>query len=227
MKKFLAAIPLLLLAGLVMGQQLSQVSFSGGSKLTSFAILTDQDVLIRISEEGKILEWGIEVQSQRFNQYAPKLQPFMGRVDYYGAEADSVSQGKLKSIGTTVFTYYGPQEMPIKVGKLKSVGTLQLDYYTHFDNAAFKGKIRFCGSLVIEYFSSFADEASRGKLKSVGSTAIVYHSIFDDRLIRGKIKSIGNVNYGWYTSLDRKDLQDGMKTGSLRQQISGITYILR
>ncbi len=227
MKNFLAAIPLLLFASLVMGQQLSQVSFSGGSKLTSFAFLTDQDVLIRISEEGKIMEWGIEMQSQRFNQYAPKLQPFMGRVDYYGAEADSVSQGKLKSIGTTVFTYYGPQEMAIKVGKLKSVGTLQLDYYTHFDNAAFKGKIRFCGSLIIEYFSSFADEASRGKLKSVGSTAIVYHSIFDDRLIRGKIKSIGNVNYGWYTSLDRKDLQGGMKNGSLRQQISGITYILR
>lgn len=227
MRKFFSSILLLLLGCSIYSQQLSQVSFSGGSRLSYISFITDQDVLIRISEEGKILEWGIEVQAQRYNYYAPKLQPYIGRVDYYGPEADSVFRGKIKSIGTCAFTYYGSYETEIKIGKLKSIGRILLDYYTNYENVNLKGRLKFIGNLMLDYYSSFDDEAFKGKLKSVGSTAINYYSTFDDKLIRGKIKSIATIPYIWYTSVDRIGYGGSLKSGSLRQNISGVTYILQ
>ena len=218
----------LLLSYFTYSQELSQVTFASGVNLTSFAFMTDQDVLIRVSNDGKIMEWGIEVQSLRSNNYyAPRLQPFMGRIDYYGPEADSINRGKVRSIGTCSITYYGTYETVEKIGKLKSIGIISLDYYSNYDNAILKGKIRFAGNLMLEYYSSFDDEGFRGKLKSIGSTAITYYSSFDDKLIRGKIKSIGGTSYQWYTSIDRIGYGGGLKTGSFRQSIGGVTYILQ
>lgn len=208
-------------------QELNQVTFAGGANFTHFAFLTDREVLIRISDDGRILDYGIEVMSNRYNYYAPKLQPYLGRVDYYGPEADSVSRGKIKSIGTCFFTYYGAYEMEYKVGKIRTIGTLVLDYYSNFDNAALKGKLRFVGSLGIEYYSSFENEAFRGKLRAIGSTPITYYSSFDDKLIRGKVKSIGPVQIAWYTSLDKIGYGGGLKNGNYRQPVSGVTYILQ
>ena len=208
-------------------QQLSQVTFAGGSTFTSFAFLADRDVLIRVSEDGNILEWGIEVMSQRYNYYAPKLQPYMGRVEYYGNEGDSISRGKIKSIGTIVFTYYGAYEMEYKVGKLRTIGTLILDYFSNFDNVSLRGKLRNIGTVGIDYYSSFENEGYRGKIRSIGSTLISYYSSFDDKLIRGKVKSIGPVNYTWYTSLDKIGYGGGLKNGNYRQPVNGVTYILQ
>lgn len=209
-------------------QQLSQVSFAGASTLSYFTFITDQDILIRVSDDGRLMEWGTELRSDRnMNYYAPKLQPFMGRVDYYGPEtADSVIRGKVKSIGTCMITYYGAYEKDGKPGKLKSIGSMGLDYYTQFDNAAFRGKLRFAGTLVLEYFASIENEAFRGKLKSVGNTKIQYFSTFDDKVLRGKIKSIGAVTYDWGTSLDPRQ-KGALKSGNYRQNINGVVYILR
>jgi hypothetical protein len=228
MRKIYVFVPLLLVVVFANAQQLSQVSFSGASTLSYFTFTTDQDILIRVSEDGKLMEWGTEVRSERnMNYYAPKLQPFMGRVDYFGPETtDSVIRGKVKSIGTCMLTYYGAYERDGKPGKIKSIGSTGLDYYTQFDNAAFKGKLRFAGTLVLEYYPSLDNEAFRGKLKSVGNTRIQYHSTFDDKMIRGKIKSIGSVSYNWGTSLDPRQ-QGVLKSGSYRQNINGVTFILR
>ncbi len=227
MKKLFSAILFLLFGICADSQQLSQVTFSGGATFSYFTFITDQDVLVRVSDDGKLLEWGSEIRSERnYNYYAPRLQPFMGRVDYYGPEADTVFRGKVKSIGTCMLTYYGAYEKDEKPGKLKSIGTVGLDYYTRFENAAFKGKLRFAGDLVLEYYPSIENEAIRGKLKSVGNTRIVYHSTFDDKLIQGKVKSIGTVVYNWGTSLDAR-FKGSLKTGLHRQNINGITYILR
>lgn len=228
MKKLFLLIYLGLINLSLYAQQLSQVTFANGSTLSSLAFMTDQNVLIRISEEGKVLEWGIEIQSnQNANYYAPNLQPFMGRIDYYGPESDSVFRGKVKTIGTCLLTYYGQYEPDNKIGKLRSVGIVSLDYYTNYDHATQKGKIRNIGNLILDYYSSFENEGSKGKLKKIGSSAISYYSSFDDKMIRGKIKSIGSVSYQWYTSLDRLGYGGGLKTGSFRQNISGITYIIR
>jgi hypothetical protein len=228
MRKLFFAMQFLLLGLCTYSQQLSQITFSGAATLSSFTFLTDQDVLIRVSADGKVIEWGIEMQSQRnSNYYSPKLQPYMGRVDYYGPESDSVNRGKVKSIGTSVLTYYGPLETETKRGKVKSIGTANLDYYTLYENAALKGKLKFAGKFVFEYYPSLENEAFRGKLKSISNTLITYYSSFDDKLIKGKIKSIGSVAYNWYTSHDRKELRGALKSGTYRQNINGITYILR
>ncbi len=224
MRKFFAAVPFLLLATCIHSQQLGQVTFTNGANLTYISFLTDQDVLIRITEDGKIIEWGIERLSDRYDYYAPRLQPFMGRIEYYGPESDSVFRGKIKSIGTCVLTYYGSYETDYKIGKLRTVGTIILDYYSNFENITLKGKLRFVGNLILEYYSSFVDEAFRGKLRAIGNTLITYYSSFEDKYIKGKIKSIGSVAYTWYSSFD---LRGGLKTGSYRQNIGGVTYILQ
>ncbi|MEI2737270.1 MAG: hypothetical protein V9F01_00630 [Chitinophagaceae bacterium] len=228
MKKLVVAISSLFLAGDTYSQELNQVTFASGTTLSYFSLLADREVLIRISDEGKILEWGTEVQSLRSNNYyAPRLQPYMGRVEYYGTEADSVSTGKVKSIGTASITYYGPYETEHKIGKIKSIGILSFDYFTNYDENSLRGKLKFIGGFMLEYYSSFENEAFRGKLKTVGSTGITYYSSFDDRLIRGKVKSIGTVNYQWYTSVDRIGYGGGLKSGLYRHNIGSVTYIVQ
>ena len=207
-------------------QQLSQVSFSEGSSLSSFSFITDQKVVIRISVEGNLIEWGTDPGVGRYNYYTGKLQPFMGRVDRYeGTTYDSVLRGKVKSIGTCALTYYGSSEADTKKGKVKSIGILQLDYFSYesMDN---KGRLKSAGYTQLDYYPSVENEAVRGKLKSVGNTAITWYSSFDDRLIRGKIKSIGSFNYTWYSSHDLNGY-GGLKSGSLTQIVNGVTYIVR
>lgn len=218
----------MVLAKAAFSQELAQVSFSGGSSLTYFSLLTDGNVLIRISPDGKIIEWGTEEQSIRGgNYFAPKLQPYPGRIDYYGPEADSISRGKVKSIGSSVITYFQAYETADKVGKVRSVGRLFFDYYGIYDNKLFQGKIKTIGNLSLTYYSAFDDEALRGKLKSVGNTSISYYTSFDDKLIRGKIKTIGGSNYSWYTSIDGRGYGGSLKSGNYRQNIAGVVYILQ
>lgn len=225
MAKFFHFIFFLTIATEAEAQQLSQVTFSDGAHLSWFSFLTNQNVLIRVSDEGKVLEWGTEVLADRGNYYHPKLQPFLARTEYFGPEADIALQGKVKSIGTTMLNYYNSFEQDGKAGKLRSVGPVMIDYYNQYDNEAFRGKIKFIGPLLVEFHSSFENEAFRGKPKSIGSTQIAYYSNFDDKLIRGKIKSIGGVTYSWYTSFDRYG-GGGLKAPLYRQNIGGINYVV-
>jgi hypothetical protein len=208
------------------GQQLSQIRFSQGATLSSIAFMTDQGVLIRLSDEGKILEWGIEVKSPRYEFYAPQLQPFTGRIDYYGAEADSISRGRVKSIGTCSITYYGAYEPAEKAGKVRTIGTLMFDYFPQYESATLKGKLKTAGSTGFNYYGPFENEAYKGKLKAVGTNTITYHSSFDDKLIKGKIKSIGTQTFVWYTSLEPGGMGGGLKSGQYRQPVGSVTYIL-
>ena len=225
MRKLLIGLPLLILAFCAHTQQLSQVTFSSGSNLDYISFLTDQGVLIRISPEGKILEFGTELLSDRYNYYAPKLQPFPGRIEYYDQQSDSAFSGKVKNIGTCTITYYGSYESDGRPGKIRSIGTALFDYYNNFDDKLYRGKIKLAGSLAIEYYNSFGDASLQGKLKSIGNTAITYYSSFDDKAYKGKIKSIGSIPYAWYSSFDLN--KSGLKSGIYRQNIGSITYILR
>ena len=227
MKTF-TGIVFLLITSVIHSQQIGQITFSDAANVSYISFITDQGILIRTTLDGKILEWGKELQSERSgNYYDPKLQAYTGRVDYYGPESDSAFRGKVKSIGTCILTYYAHYEESTKVGKVRSVGTLQLDYYSNYDNTALRGKLRFVGSSILQYYSSLDDEAYRGKLKLVGATPITYYTTFDDKLIKGKLKSIGTAVYTWYTSYDRSELRGAMKTGAYRVNVGGIIYILR
>jgi len=225
MQKFFSATIFLLFALCSRSQQLSQITFSGASTLSSLSFSIDQGILIRISEDGKVLEWGSELASERSsNYYAPKLQPYMGRIIYYGTEADTINRGKIRSIGTCVIKYYDAFELEEKRGKVKSIGMVNLDYYTKFENLNFKGKLRLVGSTMLDYYSPFENDAYKGKLKIVGNTPISYYSTFQDK---GKIKSIGTVSYDWNPSQFRNQTVGTANTNLYRQNINGITYILR
>jgi hypothetical protein len=227
MKIFFTAIAFLLLTSCIFSQKLSQVNLAGTAGPSYFSFLIDQNVLIRITTEGKIIDYGTELLSERSYYYAPKLQPYLGRVEYYGQQSDSAFRGKVKSIGTAAITYYGHYDIETNVGKLKSIGTLTLDYYTNFDNVAFRGKLRFIGGLILEYYSSLEDEVIRGKLKAIGSTPVKFYSSFDDKYLKGKIKSIGSMVLEYYSSLDRIEFRGQLKSGLYRPNVGGVTYILR
>jgi hypothetical protein len=227
MKKLLLTIPLSFWVVCIYSQQLTQVVFSRGANLSSIGFLTDQSVLIRLSEDGKIIEWGKEVKALNYDVYAPQLQPFAGRVDYYGAEGDSVCRGKIKNIGTCSITYYGAYETAEKIGKIKSIGSLSLDYFSQYDNTGLKGKIKQAGSLALDYYGAYENDMVRGKIKSIGNSSIVYYSSFDDKFIKGKVKSIGGVSYTWYTSLDPGGAGGALKSPSYRHNINGVIYIVR
>lgn len=205
-------------------QELTHVTFSGGATLSSFSFRTDQEIIIRISDDGKVLEWGTDPGPGRYYYDPRKLQTYLGRVEYFGQEYDSVFRGKVKSIGTCTFTYYDKYETATKIGKLKTIGRVAVDYYDNYEDVAYKGKLRFAGSILFSYYSSFENEAFRGKLKSVNNNSITYYSTFDDKAIKGKIKSIGGFEYIWYSSYDR--YQGGLRSGSVTQIINGITYTI-
>ena len=227
MKRFIIFFVLFLMtSACVHSQQLGQVSFNQGSAFSYFSFITEQGVLIRISDEGKILEWGTEVMSDRYNYYAPRLQPFMGRVEYYGVQDDSVFRGKLKSIGTSYITYYDTFQVKSKIEKLRSIGNQYFDYFEDYEDKTLKGKIKSIGSLPIDYYRSYEDQSIRGKLKLVGSVMITYYTVFDDKVNAGKLKAIGSAKYSWYSLADRADMRGALKTNNYRQVVSGITYIL-
>jgi hypothetical protein len=226
MKKLFIAFLSILLVTCTYAQNLSHVKFTGGTTFSSFSFVTDQGIIIRISDNGKLLEWGVEADNRRYNYYPGMLDPYIGRVDYYGQEYDSIMRGKVKSIGTCLFTYYSATETNEKAGKIKMVGRTLLDYYDNYENPAFKGKLKFAGSQLLSYYSSYENEAFRGKLKAIASTSLTYYSTFDDKMIKGKIKSIGTSNYAWYTSNSSTGYGGGLKSGSVAQIINGITYII-
>ena len=226
-RKFLL-LPLLFFILSAYSQELSQVIFSGGQTLSSISFITDQKVVIRISEDGRLLEWGTDPGTGRYNYYTGKLQPYLGRVDYYSpAEYDSVLRGKVKSIGTAALKYYGAAETKSKTGKLRSVGNVVLDYYESYENTINQGKLKSAGYVLFDYYSSTENEAFRSKLKSVGNTQITYYSTFDDKAIKGKIKGIGSFSYAWYTSNERREFQGALKSGPVTQNINGVTYFVR
>ena len=146
MKKLPLLISFLFVAVVTYSQELSHVTFSGGATLSSFSFRTDQDIIIRISDDGKVLEWGTDPGPGRYYYDPRKLQPYLGRVEYFGQEYDSVFRGKVKSIGTCIFTYYDKYETATKIGKLKIIGRVAVDYYDNYEDAAFKGKIKFPSS---------------------------------------------------------------------------------
>jgi hypothetical protein len=218
----------LMLVSAAKAQQLSQVNFSNATTLSYFTFIIDGNLHIRISDDGRILEWGTEQQSIRnSNYYSPQLQPYPGRLAYYGKEADSVSVGKVKTIGSAEISYYGKGELPFRIGKIRSINSQLFDYFNTADNKALTGKIKNMSILSLDFYPSYENVGFAGKLKSVGGTAITYYSSFDDKLIKGKIKAIGSNSYNWYTSFDLPGYGGGLKSGLLRLSVNGVLYVIQ
>jgi len=226
MKRSFVLLAFSLICSIGYSQTLKYVIFSQGSEFSSFSYITNQKIIIKISQDGNVLEWGNELESGRFYSEPGKLQQYMGRVEYYEKQFDSILNGKVKNIGITSITYYGSTENEALVGKVKSMGNVFFNYYIEPGNETMKGKMKSAGQKNITFYNSYENEAYRGKIKSVGSTQITYYSTFDDNSIRGKLKSIGSSVFTWYTSLDRQGYQGGLKSGKQFQLIEGVTYII-
>ncbi|MEI9959360.1 MAG: hypothetical protein WDM90_24275 [Ferruginibacter sp.] len=166
MKKIIIAVSTFFVAFSAFSQTLNQISFSGATNLSFFSFITDQQAQIRISAEGNIIEWGIAYEQGRMGYYEGKLQPYMGRVDYYGQEADAAYKGKVKSIGACTITYFPSSSPDEQKGKVKSIGMVMMDYYMNYDNESIRGKLKSAGGTAINYFLSYDNEAYKGKLKN-------------------------------------------------------------
>ncbi len=226
MKNIFTAVFFSLLIHNSFSQQLGQVIIAGNGNLSSFSFFANQGLIINLSSEGIIKEWGTALEPGRMGYTPGKLQAFMGKVEYYDATSDSSLKGKVRSLGTCMITYYPSYETKILAGKIKTIGAFTMDYYREHEDNALKGKLKSAGPVSITYFSSFDNESLRGKLKSISSTSLSYYTSFDDKVIRGKIKRIGNYAYTWYTSFERREYQGLMKSGSMTQLINGINYII-
>ena len=204
-------------------QTLKFVNFSGGAEFSSLSFITNQKIIIKISQDGKVLEWGNEMEPGRYYTEPGKLQPYMGRVEYYEKQFDSIFNGKVKNIGITSITYYGSLENAALVGKVRSIGNVFFNYYLDQENELVRGKLKTAGQQDFTYYYSYENDAYKGKMKSIGRNQITYYSTFDDKSIRGKLKSIGSATFSWYTSFDR---YSGLKSGRQFQMIEGVTYII-
>jgi hypothetical protein len=227
MKKLSFVVSFTLLLTSSFAQRLAQITLanSGNSDLISF--LVDETVIVNMTKDGKVIDWGIENNTVRAINYPGRLDKYMGREEYYAATENEAYRGKVKYIGRTAFTYYTSDENEMLKGKVKTMGTNVFDYYTSYDDQAFKGNLKNAGPLTFTYFNSFDNDAYKGKIKTVGATTFTYYGSFDDKAFKGKIKSIDRALFTYYSSYDRVEFHGIMKTGSPIVYLDGVKYFIR
>ena len=121
MKKLLFNIALLLPVVVASGQNLSQVTISNTGSDIIYTFVVDGNVQINVSKDGKIIEWGTALEYWRMGYYPGKLQPYIGRVEYYGPADNVAFSGKPKYIGSAAITYFSAYENENFAGKVKQL----------------------------------------------------------------------------------------------------------
>ncbi len=204
-------------------QRIAKVTLNaaGGTEMISIGL---DDAIINVSLTGNIINYGIEYFSEKISNYS-RMENYNGRLEMYTATDDKAFQGKVKYIGRTPVTYYASYDIEALQGKIKSIGNLTFNYYMPYDEESARGKIKSIGSNNVTFYTSYDNEALRGKLKSIGNTNLNYYSSFEDSAFRGKIKSIGQVSFTYYASFDRQ-FAGAMKTGTQRQNVNGINFVV-
>lgn len=200
----------------------------GATQTFYFSPGTSDKVLIALSKDGNIIEYGTEYPKEFMGYYPGKLQKYMGRVDYYSQTDNEAFRGKIRYIGLTQITYYGSYDEESLRGKVKSIGTVQFDYYASYDDASVKGNLKTVGSSSITWCPSYENEAIRGRLKTIGNTKFEWYTSFDDKALSGKVKQIDQYSFTYYTSFENNNGQKGqLKSGFYSKYINGINYYVR
>lgn len=228
MKKILFTISAALLLAPAFAQSVFKITLNSSGQTEAIAFEVEPNIIVNVSPEGNIVNWGYDVFKDRGGEnFTGQLQPYVGRVDYYGPTDDEAIRGKIKSIGRTNITWYMSYENDAFIGKIKSIGTSMFTYYDPFEDASVKGKIKSVGGTQVGWYNSFNNEALRGKLQSFGSTQLSYYPSTDDKAYKGKIKSIGGNTFTYYSSFDRAEYRGQMKTGSQVYMSGGVKYFVR
>ena len=207
-------------------QDVAQITIDNRGKQDIITFLVDASVVMNMTKDGKIIDWGTEYTTVRTGTL-PRMDKYMGREEYYPTTDNEAYRGKVKYIGRTLITYYTSDDREELKGKVKTVGNTLLTYYGDYDDAAFKGYLKNAGSLSFTYYSSFNDEFYKGKIKSVGSTTLSYYGSFDDKGYRGKVKNVDRNVFTYYSSYDRPEYIGIMKTGTQISSSGGIQYIIK
>lgn len=225
MKKLSLLLPLFLIGSMSFSQNLSRVTISESGSIEKLSFGLKENVLLNISKDGNIIDWGIErYAGQSFERNPGRLDPYQGRVEYYNESENEAFRGKVKSIGGTIITYYASFDQETMAGKVKSIGPNKFEYYQKFENDAFKGNIKTAGTTNFTWYSSYDNAAFSGKPKSIGQSALSYYTNMDDAAFRGKIKNIGGTNFTYYSSSDQRELRGRMRMGTNLQVINGIKF---
>jgi hypothetical protein len=225
MKKILLTAVIALVSVSSFAQKITKVELGGNGNATIISVTLDESVVMNLSQNGDLAEWGVNRYAERPNDYIPrKLDEYTGRVEYYNESDNEAFRGKIKYIGKTLITYYASFDNQFQAGRIKSIGGMNFDYYNNYDEVGSQGKIKSAGTSNFTYYSSYENEAIRGKIKNVGSVSIEYYSSISDKAIAGKVKSINGSPFVYYTSQDQVGLRGALKTGRQIQVINGITF---
>lgn len=228
MKKLLFTLSATFFLTQAIAQSVYRITITGSGQTESIAFEVEPNIIVNISPEGNIGTWGYDVFKDRGGEnFTGQLQPYVGRVEYYGPNDDEAIRGKIKSIGRTTITWFMSYENDAFIGKIKSVGTSVFTYYDAYEDASLKGKIKSIGGNSVRWYASYNNEGLRGKLQSFGSTQLTYYNASDDKAFKGKIKSIDGNNFTYYSSFDRVEFRGQMKTGSQVYMTGGIKYFVR
>ncbi len=211
----------------VFAQNVARITIDNRGNQDIISFLIDETVMLNMTKDGKIIDWGIEYYTVRTGIYPSRIEKYMGREEYYPSTDNEAYRGKVKYIGRTPITYYTSADGEELKGKVKSIGTNIFDYYKSYDDVAFKGDIKNVGSIPFTYYSSFEDASYKGKLKSVGGTGLTYYGTIDDIAYRGKVKNIDRNLITYYSSYDRKEYAGIIKSGSQVVYSGGIKYFIK
>lgn len=227
MKKISLSVFVTLLFASAIGQHISKITLGETGNLTAISFDLDESVVVNLSQDGSIIDWGVDIYRGRGENWRNKLEDYTGKVEYYKENDNEAFRGKIKFIGRTLITYYASYDDETQRGKIKSIGPINFEYYPKYENEAYKGRLKSAGSVTFSYFQAFGNDPNSGKLKGVGSTALTYYGPFDDKSYKGKIKSIGSASYIYYSSSETKELRGRLKSGSQIQPVNGIKFFVK
>jgi hypothetical protein len=225
MKKIFFAIAAIVFFATSYSQKVSKISINRDGTFAMMSLLLDEGITLTMDNEGNIKQWGFEIYSDRIPSMS-KIDPYVGRTEYYSNLDNESYRGKVKYIGKTLITYYASYDIESLRGKVKSIGASAFGYYSKFENELLSGKIKNAGPVAFNWYTSYDNEAFRGKLKSVGSTMLNYYTSYDDVATRGRIKSIDRAQFTYYLSTEKKEFQGAVKSGVQLQTINGIKYFI-
>jgi hypothetical protein len=219
-----------LLSGLFFSSQaqsISRITLGPKGDFEKIAFGLDENVIINLSKDGNISSWGIDHYLGQMENYIDKLDPYEGRVEYYGPNDNESFRGKIKSIGRYYITYYASYDYELIRGKVKSIGSVNFDYYMAYDDEAFRGNLKSVDQSQVTWYGSSENMGYKGKLRSFGNTQLNYYASYEDKAFQGKIKSIGSSNFIYYSSLDRIEYRGALKSGSMITYANGVKFFSR
>ena len=225
MKKIFLTLVASFIVAIGFGQSISKITLTGNGQVDIIAFGLDQNVQVYITKDGNISKWGFDRYIGIQENYEGKLDPYVGRTEYYTQNEDESLRGKVKYIGRTLLTYYASYENDALKGKLKSIGSFKLDYYLSFEDAAYRGLIKTLGRHAVTWYASYENKDLRGKLKTIGPSTFTYYGSFEDKAFRGKIKSIDRFTITYYSSFEQ--YSGSIKSGASILNANGIKYYLR